>query len=75
MRSPSDPHLGREATSRALIDLVADVAWAERANAGGARLQQMRDEAMTLLPQVERGDRAATLRALELVSAGDGPPS
>ena len=69
MRSLSDPYLGREATSRALIDLVADVAWAERAQVGGARLQRTRDEAMALLPKVDRGDREATLRAMELVSA------
>ena len=75
MRSLSDHHVGREATSRALIDLVADVAWAERAHVGGARLQRMRDEAMALLPKVERGDREATLRARELVSAAGGRPS
>lgn len=72
MRSVTVPYPGREATSRALIDLVADVAWAERAHVGGARLQRMRDEAMTLLPKVEAGDREATLRASELVSAAGG---
>ena len=73
MRSVTQPYVGREAASRALIDLVADVAWAERVHLGGARRHRMRDEAMALLPKVERGDREATLRAIELVSAaGDG---
>ncbi|HEV2250898.1 MAG TPA: hypothetical protein VGT60_10385 [Candidatus Limnocylindria bacterium] len=57
---------------QALIDLVANVVWAERTHVGAAQLQRMRDEAMTLLPKVERGDREATLRAMELVhAAGD----
>jgi hypothetical protein len=72
MRSPSEPYVGREAASRALIDLVANVTWAERQHAGEARLSRMRDEAMTLLPKVQRGDREATRRAMELVSVARG---
>jgi hypothetical protein len=69
MRSLSDPFVGREAATQALIDLVANVVWAERQHVGAAQLQRMRDEAMTLLPEVERGDREATRRAMELVNA------
>jgi hypothetical protein len=56
----------RETVSRALIDLVADVAWAERRHVG-ATPQPERDEAMSLLPKVQRGDHEAALRAIELV--------
>ncbi len=69
MRSPQDPHVDTQAASRALIDLVADVAWSERQQHGGAQLQRMRDEAMALLPKVNAGDREAARRAMELVSA------
>jgi hypothetical protein len=61
--------IDREAASRALIDLVASVAWTERRNTGEAQLHRMRDEAMALLPKVQSGDREATRRAMELVSA------
>jgi len=63
--------IDREAASRALIDLIATVAWAERQNAGQAQLQRLREEAMALLPKVQRGDREATRRAMELVSAAE----
>ena len=63
------PSVDREVVSRALIDLVADVAWAERQHAGAARPQYTRDEAMALLPRVQRGDHEAALRAIELVNA------
>lgn len=69
MRSLSDPYVGREAAVQALIDLVANVVWAERKHVGEAQLLRMRDEAMTLLPKVEQGDREATRRAMELVNA------
>lgn len=65
----SHSHLDRNAASRALIELVADVAWAERRQAGPAQLQRARDEAMTLLPKVERGDAEAWHRAVELIRA------
>ncbi len=63
--------MGREAASRALIDLVANVAWSER-HGGEPQLARMRDEAMALLPKVQLGDREATRRAMELVSAAGG---
>jgi hypothetical protein len=64
--------MDREVVSRALIDLVADVAWAGRQHSGAAGLQHTRDEAMSLLPKVQRGDHEAALRAIELVyAAGD----
>lgn len=66
MRSPSDSYVPRDAASRALIALIADVVWAERQKAGEARLQRMRDEAVTLLARVQQGDRDAARRALEL---------
>ena len=69
MRSPNAGAIGREAASRALIDLVANVAWSERQHIGEAQLARMRDEAMTLLPRVELGDPEATRRAIELVTA------
>lgn len=62
-------HVDRRAASRALIELVADVAWAERRHSGPAQLQRARDEAMTLLPKVDRGDAAAWHRAVELIRA------
>ena len=65
--------VGREAASRALIELVANVAWSERQHAGERQLARMRDEAMALLPRVQTGDREATRRAMELVSAAGGP--
>jgi hypothetical protein len=74
MRSFVDVSGSSQATSRALIDLVADVAWSERQHVGEARLQRMRDEAMALLPRVVEGDREATLRARELVSAAASRP-
>jgi hypothetical protein len=72
MRSIAAPYLGREAAMQALIDLVANVAWAERKHMREPQLQRMRDEAMTLLPRVEQGDREATRRAMELISAAGG---
>lgn len=72
MRMMTPVHVDRNVASRALIDLVADVAWAERAHAGPAQLQRMRDEAMALLSKVERGDAEAARRAIELTDvAGD----
>jgi hypothetical protein len=71
MRTLLDRRVDRGTASRALIELVADVTWTERGHAGAAR-QRMRDEAMTLLPKVERGDREAARRAMELVDAAGG---
>ena len=72
MRSPQIAVVGREAASRALIELVANVAWSERQHAGEPQLVRMRDEAMALLPKVQLGDREATRRAMELVGAAGG---
>jgi hypothetical protein len=72
VQSLQRPRVDREATSRALISLIADLAWADRKRVGATALQPMRDEAMTLLPKVERGDREAARRAMELVNAA-GP--
>lgn len=72
VRSPSDAYIPRDAATEALIALIADVVWAERQHAGEARLQRMRDEAVTLLARVQQGDRAAARRAMELVSATGG---
>jgi len=70
MRELSQAQVRRSAASRALIDLVAEVAWAERRHAGPAQLQRVRDEAMTLLPEVQRGDAEAWRRAVELIGTG-----
>jgi len=72
MRSPQVTVVGRGAATRALIELVASVAWSERRHAGESQLSRMRDEAMALLPKVELGDREATRRAMELVNAAGG---
>ena len=69
MQSLFRGHLDREAVSRALIDLVADVAWADRDHPGAGGPHPQRDEAMSLLPKVQLGDHAATERAVELVNA------
>lgn len=69
MQSPQRPRVGREVASRALISLIADLAWAGRQPEGAAARQPTRDEAMALLPKVERGDREAARRAMELVNA------
>jgi len=72
VRTPQVAIGGREAASRALIELVASVAWSERQHAGEPQLARMRDEAMALLPKVDLGDREATRRAMELVTAAGG---
>ena len=72
MRTLLDRRVDPQTASRALIDLVADVAWAERRHVGVAARKRMRDEAMTLLPKIERGDREAARRAMELVEAAGG---
>ncbi len=74
MRTFLDRRVDPAAASRALIDLVADVAWTERGQGGVAARHRMRDEAMTLLPKVQRGDREAARRAMELVDAAGGKP-
>jgi len=71
VQQPPRPTPDREAVSRALISLVADLVWAGRAHEGAAP-REPRDEAMALLSEVERGDRAAARRALQLLSAADG---
>jgi hypothetical protein len=58
--------------SRALIGLIAELAWAERQPGAGASIRSIRvtrDEAFALLPRIELGDREAARRAMELVSA------
>lgn len=72
MQSSQNPKVDREVASRALISLVADMTWADRQRTGVASLQRTRDEAISLLPKVQRGDHEAALRAMELVNAGGG---
>ena len=64
LREPVD----REQVSRALIDLIADAAWAERRRVAPVALLRARDEAISLLPKVRQGDHAAARRALELIN-------
>jgi hypothetical protein len=59
--------IDHDAASRALIDLIADLTWAERKKIGGAGPQRTRQEAMALLTRVAHGDREAARRAMELV--------
>ena len=73
MQPRAGTRVDRGAVSRALIDLVADVAWAERQHAGAAALQRTRDEAMSLLSKVELGDHEAAIRAVELINAAGHP--
>lgn len=61
--------MDRDAASQALINLIADLTWAGRKRTGRASLQRTRDEAIALLPMIEQGDREATRRAIELVTA------
>ncbi len=72
MHSSQNPKIDCGVVSRALINLVADMTWAERQRSGTASLQRTREEAMSLLPKVQRGDHAAALRAMELVGVGGG---
>lgn len=69
VRSEQWTVIDQDAAGRALIDLIADLAWAERTKVGGAATQRTRQEAMALLPQVAHGDREAARRAIELVHA------
>ena len=55
--------------SRALISLIADLAWEQRRPGAAAAVRRTRDEAMALLPRIEMGDREAARRAMELVTA------
>jgi len=64
LREPVD----REQVSRALIDVIADAAWAERRRVAPVELLRARDEAISLLPKVQQGDHAGARRALELVN-------
>jgi len=63
------PYIPPSIARRALIGLVADIVWAARSGTVGRKEQFARDEAMTLLARIDRGDRFATQRAMELVSA------
>jgi len=68
LREPVD----REHISRGLIELVASAAWAERLHLAPSELLRARDEAISLLPNVQQGDHAAARRALELLNRAHG---
>jgi hypothetical protein len=73
MRTLLERRVDPDTASRALIELVADVAWTgRRLHPGAAAERRMRDEAMSLLPKIRRGDREAARRAMELVGAAGG---
>lgn len=63
------PYVPPSAARRALIGLVADIAWAARTGPVVRKDQSARDEAMSLLARIDRGDRYASQRAMQLVSA------
>jgi len=52
---------------QALFGLVADIAWARRSGSEPAALERMRNQALTLLVRVDRGDRDAAREAIEFV--------
>jgi hypothetical protein len=52
---------------QALFGLVADLAWARRSKAAPASLERIRNQALTLLVRVDRGDRDAARQAMRLV--------
>jgi hypothetical protein len=68
MRVLAHPQVDPDSASRALIDVIATVAWAERQHAAGVQLSRVREEAMMLLPRVQRGDQVAARRAMELAT-------
>jgi hypothetical protein len=52
---------------QALFGLVADIAWARRSARAPASLERIRNQALTLLVRVDRGDRDAARDAIEFV--------
>lgn len=72
MQSQQRTVIDRDAASRALIDLIADLTWSERQQAGMADVRRTRQEAMGLLPRIANGDHEAARRAMELVHAAGG---
>jgi hypothetical protein len=52
---------------QALFGLVADIAWARRSPTTPASLERIRNQALTLLVRVDRGDRDAAREAMRLV--------
>jgi RNase P/RNase MRP subunit POP5 len=51
---------------QALFGLVADLTWARRSGAPPASLERIRNQALTLLVRVDRGDRDAARAAMRL---------
>ena len=72
MNSHELPYVPPSAARRALIALVADIAWAARTGPVAREDESARDEAMNLLARIDRGDRSASQRAMQLVSAAHG---
>lgn len=69
MDSRGTPHIPAQTARRALIALVADIAWEQRSGAVPGPQRDARNEAMSLLARIDRGDHAAARRAMELVQA------
>ena len=51
----------------ALFGLVGDLAWARRSGRAPASLERIRNEALTLLVRLDRGDRDAVREAMRLL--------
>jgi hypothetical protein len=69
MDTRATPDVSPAAARRALIGLVADIAWAVRGGAVAQTQRQAREEALSLLARIDHGDRDAARRAMELVGA------
>ena len=65
----SAPDVPAQTARRALIALVADIAWDQRSGVVPGKQRDTRNEAMSLLARIDRGDREAARRAMELVQA------
>ena len=69
MEARGTPDVPAQTARRALIALVADIAWEQRGGAVPGKQRDTRNEAMSLLAKIDRGDREAARRAMELVQA------
>lgn len=69
MESRQVPYVPPSTARRALISLVADIAWAARSGPVAPSDRSAREEAMNLLARIDHGDRSAARRAMQLVSA------
>ena len=67
MSSETTVYVPPAGARQALFGLVADIAWARRTGTAPASLERIRNQALTLLVRVDRGDRDAAREAMRLV--------